>query len=72
MAGMPFTPQLDAMLELAVAENRREPDAHNPAGIMWVRINAKVINGDYGAELRARVGSSSSKVLPKRWRHLHQ
>lgn len=65
---IPFAPQLDQLLELAVAENTCPPNARNPNGIMWSRINARVLNGDYGEELRARVTSVSSKVLAKRWR----
>ena len=68
---MPFAPQLDQLLEMAVAENTCAPNGGNPHGILWRRINARVLNGDYGEELRARVSSPASKVLAKRWYLLH-
>ena len=57
----------DEPLARAVAENRGLPNKRSLNGIRWRVINRKVMAGRYGAVLKARVTSLSSKVLSKRW-----
>ena len=66
-----YTQHEDQMLALAVAEHTGQPNGRSRTGVQWAQLNRSVIAGHYGAALQSRVMHGSSKVLIKRWLHLH-
>ena len=66
---MRWTPEEDAVLRVAVAENRGAPNMRSQNGIWWMDIQKRA-TAEYPALLRhlpADITKTGSKVLSKRW-----
>jgi hypothetical protein len=65
-AALRWTPEEDAVLAVAVAENRKAPDKRSLNGIQWAAIQRRA-HAEYPLLLRHLTSARGSKTCAKRW-----